>query len=125
MQGKCQGCDDYGEVNDIMLCDACAEELEREDGLSDEQIEDYTASRKASQKKRAHNRQFSTALIEKWCKDYNVILMKFTTAHLRINERFDFWPGTGKYQDRNTGQYRRGVFNLIKELDQHYNVQKV
>lgn len=27
-QGKCQGCDDYGEVNDIMLCDDCAEKVE-------------------------------------------------------------------------------------------------
>lgn len=26
--GKCQGCDAYGYVNDIMLCDNCAEELE-------------------------------------------------------------------------------------------------
>ena len=125
MQGKCQGCDSYGEVNDIMLCDACAEELEKEDGLSDDQVEDWTASRRASQKKRARNREFSTALIEKWCKDYSGMLMRFSESHLRINERFDFWPGTGKYQDRVTSQYRRGVFNLIKELDKHYNTQLV
>jgi len=31
MDGKCQGCDSYGEVNDIMLCDSCAEKLEEAD----------------------------------------------------------------------------------------------
>lgn len=35
MQGKCQGCDAYGEVDDIMLCDSCAEELAEQDGQLD------------------------------------------------------------------------------------------
>ena len=26
--GKCQGCDAYGEVDDINLCDECGDELE-------------------------------------------------------------------------------------------------
>ena len=30
-QGKCQACDSYGEVNDIMLCESCAEDLEEAD----------------------------------------------------------------------------------------------
>ena len=31
VNGKCQGCDSYGEVDDIMLCESCAEELEEAD----------------------------------------------------------------------------------------------
>ena len=41
-QGKCQGCDEYGEVDDIMLCYECAEDLEKQDqGIRDE-IEEMT-----------------------------------------------------------------------------------
>lgn len=35
MEGKCQGCDEYGEVDDIMLCDSCADELDDTEGLFD------------------------------------------------------------------------------------------
>ena len=31
MNGKCQSCGAYGEVDDIMLCDDCAEELDEKD----------------------------------------------------------------------------------------------
>ena len=30
-QGKCQACEECGEVNDIMLCHECAEDLEQDD----------------------------------------------------------------------------------------------
>lgn len=30
MFGKCQGCDDYCEVDDISLCDSCSEEVEQQ-----------------------------------------------------------------------------------------------
>lgn len=28
----------------------------------------------------------------------------------------DFWPGTGKFQIRGSGKYKRGVFVLLKDL---------
>lgn len=40
-------------------------------------------------------------------------------AHLVVQHAgrtFDFWPGTGKWIERGTTQYRRGVFPLLKEL---------
>lgn len=51
--------------------------------------------------------------------------ISFTTAnngaHLVVSHYgkvADFWPGTGKYQIRGSDVYRRGVFNLIRELEQ-------
>lgn len=38
-QGKCQGCDAHGEVDDIMLCDRCAEYLEKSDQKLREEVE--------------------------------------------------------------------------------------
>lgn len=29
----------------------------------------------------------------------------------------DFWPTTGKYNIRGDAEYKRGVFNLIKDLE--------
>lgn len=75
--------------------------------------------RREGQEKRAKNRETSTTKIMDWAKENNGVVMKFNEAHLRINERFDFWPGTGKYLDRITGQYKRGVFNLIKDLNRY------
>lgn len=77
----------------------------------------WRAIKEDSQKKRADNREKSTALIMDWAKKNKGIVMIFNEAHLRVNSRFDFWAGTGKYLDRTTGVYYRGVFNLIKALD--------
>ncbi len=30
----------------------------------------------------------------------------------------DFWPSTGKYNIRGEQEYKRGVFNLMKDLEQ-------
>lgn len=29
----------------------------------------------------------------------------------------DFWPSTGKYSIRGSNRYRRGVFNLLRDLE--------
>lgn len=35
--------------------------------------------------------------------------------HYRVG-RFDFWPSTGKYLNRETKKYGRGLMNLILEI---------
>lgn len=78
----------------------------------DDMTEMFEEMRRESQEKRARNRESSKAiLIQRGIK-----VRAFTDAHLRVADRFDFWPGTGKYKNIKTGKYGRGVFNLIKEL---------
>lgn len=67
--------------------------------------------RKFRQEKRADNRESSRQLLL----DAGIPFQERNGgAHLIVAERFDFWPGTGKWIERGTKTYRRGVFNLIK-----------
>lgn len=77
--------------------------------------DDFKYLREQGQKKRASNREQSARILEE-----NGIV--FTThnygAHLIVegSEWFiDFWPGTGKWKDRN-GTKGFGVRNLIKHI---------
>lgn len=69
-----------------------------------------------SQAKRAGNRENSAKILE----SRNVPFLSMNSgAHLIVSyngKTADFWPGTGKYQVRGTGKYKRGVFNLLKDL---------
>jgi len=38
--------------------------------------------------------------------------------HFVVDNRFDFWPTTGKFISRKTGKVSRGVFRLLKEFEQ-------
>ncbi len=38
------------------------------------------------------------------------------SVHYRIDD-WDFWPTTGKFYNKKTGEKGRGVFNLIKKLN--------
>ncbi len=72
----------------------------------------FRAVKSAGQKKRADNRQKSAEMLTKKG-------IPFTTknggAHLIVDGRADFWPGTGKWKMRKgTGGY--GVRGLLKEL---------
>ncbi len=89
--------------------------------MSEEDSEKWTAGRKASQGKRARNREYSTKAIQDWIEENGEVLMTFSESHLRICERFDFWPGTGKWLDRVTGKYDRGVYKLLARLDDYLN----
>ena len=75
------------------------------------------AMREASRERRAGNRENSAAIL----RDRGIAFEERNAgAHLIVRHAgkvADFWPGTGKYQVRGTGKYRRGVFNLIKELE--------
>lgn len=37
-------------------------------------------------------------------------------AHLIIANRWDLWPGTGKWRDRKANKYKHGVDYLISEI---------
>jgi hypothetical protein len=86
-----------------------------------EESEMWGEIRKDSQERRSRNREYSTNLIMQKAKEHGWVVENFNDVHFRINTRFDFWPGTGKYLDRVMGKYRRGVFNLIRELESIFN----
>lgn len=71
----------------------------------------------ASRDRRAGNRESSAALL----REKGVAFQERNSgAHLIIEhggKAVDFWPGTGKWVDRNDRTIkRRGVFNLLKYL---------
>lgn len=41
VEGKCQGCGEYGEVDDIGLCESCGYDLEVQDDDNDSYDEDF------------------------------------------------------------------------------------
>lgn len=77
--------------------------------------DDFRAMRKASQDKRARNREYSAKALTGAGIRYE---SKNGGAHLIVRHEgrtADFWPGTGKYSIRG-GKQGRGVFNLIRAL---------
>lgn len=67
--------------------------------------------------KRANNRESSPKILQERGITFE---LKNNGAHLVVthnNKVADFWPGTGKYQVRGSGKYKRGVFNLLKDLE--------
>lgn len=74
----------------------------------------FNAMKEASQEKRAMNRSYSPAML----RDFGIAFeSKNGGAHLVVNGRIDFWPGTGLWIDRGTGAKRRGVRNLIAHIN--------
>ena len=75
--------------------------------------EAFEGQREASQIKRASNREASRRLLD----DAGVAFTVHNDgAHLVVERRWDFWPGTGKWIDRRGGKYRRGVFPLLAAI---------
>jgi hypothetical protein len=72
--------------------------------------------KQASVERRAGNRENSAAILVEREIAFD---SKNDGAHLIVRHNgktADFWPGTGKYSLRGTGVYRRGVFNLLRDL---------
>jgi len=76
----------------------------------------YNAMREAGKERRHANRAKTPELL----KQYGVAFdSRNDGAHLIVTHGgkiADLWPGTGKYQVRGTDRYRRGVFNLLRDL---------
>lgn len=67
-----------------------------------------------SQKKRKRNRENSTEILKSRGVEFS---SHNKGAHLIVTSRYglvDFWPGTGKFIVRKSGEKGRGVFNLLK-----------
>ena len=73
----------------------------------------FNAMREHSKQKRANNRQSSKAMLDA----HNIrYVTKNIDAHLIVEDRIDFWPGTGKWIVRGEKKHRRGVKKLIAYL---------
>jgi len=83
----------------------------------------YEFARIESQERRAKNRERSTDLLKQRAIEF---VSKNNGTHLIVTNNhstdaariFDFWPSTGKYKLRGDSNYKRGIFNLIKEIKQ-------
>lgn len=110
MQGKCQGCDNYGEVDDIMLCDSCAEDLEN----ADKSPEDWAEYKEERKQKKWRNLDWSLKFLQEQGIEYQTL--NAGGAHYRV-VGVDFWPTTGKFYDNRNGQKGRGVKELLKYIE--------
>lgn len=73
----------------------------------------FAALREVSQIKRASNRENGARLLREAGIDYT---SHNNHAHLVIRDRWDYWPGTGKWIDRRGGKHRRGVAGLLAAI---------
>jgi hypothetical protein len=76
--------------------------------------DDFRAMNEYKKQKRKSNTQKSTQiLIDKG--------IKFVSlnhgSHLFVDGKIDFWPSTGKWIVRGGKKYHRGVFKLIRRLE--------
>lgn len=81
-----------------------------------EMIEMMGCLREASMERRANNRASSAEILRQRGVAF---VSKNDGAHLIVTHgkvTADFWPGTGKYSLRGSGVYKRGVFNLLRDI---------
>lgn len=63
--------------------------------------------------KRAINKSAGTSLLKEFAIPFE---SKNGGAHLIVDNRFDYWPSTGKFLDRKNGRYDIGVRNLLSQF---------
>lgn len=77
----------------------------------------FNAMTERSKKKKASNLEFSTNELIKRGVQFE---SKNCGVHLVIESLdglIDYWPSTGKFRLRSTGEYKRGLRRLLKHLD--------
>lgn len=84
--------------------------------------DDYRALKESRTIKKLQNLKKSTAILD----DKGIIYeSKSGGTYLIITkigyDVVDFWPSTGKYKFRKQRKYKRGVFNLIRDLNKNEN----
>lgn len=78
--------------------------------------ETFASLREEGRERRANNRESTPEVLRAHGVSF---VSKNAGAHLIVTHGkhvADLWPGTGKYQVRGTGRYKRGVFNLLRDL---------
>jgi hypothetical protein len=78
----------------------------------------WAAIKEEGQKKRWKNFDASLTILQK--RGIKFQILNESNAHCRIG-KWDFWPTTGKFINRKTHKTGRGVFNLIKEIENRAN----
>ena len=73
----------------------------------------FNAMKEASQEKRANNRASSAQLLTDAGIDF---VSKNAGAHLIVEDRIDFWPGTGLWIVRGETKKHRGIRKLITRI---------
>lgn len=76
--------------------------------------EDWEQHKKDRRKKRWQNNDQSMRLLENSGIDYEIL--NASLGHYRVGD-FDFWATTGKFYNQKTKEKGRGVFNLIKKIE--------
>ena len=74
------------------------------------------AMRDLGKERRANNRTSTPEVLRQHGIAFDV---RNDGAHLIVRHGgkiADLWPGTGKYRIRGASRYRRGVFNLLRDL---------
>ena len=73
----------------------------------------FNAMREDSKERRARNRDSSARILAEAGMAFE---SKNNGAHLVVEGRYDFWPGTGLWMARGEKTKRRGVKNLIQRI---------
>jgi hypothetical protein len=73
----------------------------------------FNAARVASQEKRSANLESSVELLT----NSGASFEKLSTYHYLVAGRYDFWPSTGLFIDRQTKSKSRGIFELLKIVE--------
>lgn len=79
-----------------------------------EYAEHFKVLKQEGMKRRASNRERAAERLKGLCIDFQ---SKNYGAHLIVDGLkgpIDFWPGTGRWKERATGEYGRGVKGVIK-----------
>ncbi len=71
----------------------------------------FSEMREIGKERRRHNLSSSIQIL----KERGIEFITLSDIHLRIGD-YDFWPSTGKFWNRKTNKYGRGVFNLLNKI---------
>lgn len=74
--------------------------------------ETFEALKQMQRTKKQMNKVQSLKMLDANSIDY--VGLGSDSVHVRVEERFDFWPSTGLFIDKITSQRGRGVKNLIR-----------
>lgn len=81
----------------------------------------FRGMQEASKERRANNREGSAELLVLAAVPF---VSKNGGAHLIVDGRIDFWPGTGLWMDRKSMKKRRGVQDLIRHVNNTKRVEQ-